>query len=743
MIDSIFGQAALGYVNAGLPVIPLGEEKKLPVTKNGLKDWSDNPEAVKRWWGEKNPRYNVGIVCGVTDKEHTYPNGEPVDWALGVVDVDVHGVDGREFMREWQISHGELPETWTVRTGSGGLQMYYKFHGEVPPNSANGKIGVDFRGNGGYVVAVPSIHPDTGEPYEWSISPDDCELAEADSNVMELIEAIRPAGAETSSGGSNSPSSKKFELPDAVRAGEGRNDTMFRYARSLLSAGLAPEAVKSIVRDANQAHCIPPLKKGELEKTLDSACSKEPGNELRKKSKVNLDGLPQFRVKGSNGKTTIDPNRLGDAVIERYKAIRIDGAPAVWTGKHWDFGKRAIVLAALELAPDARKSVYNEVYDYVALKATYVSSAEYFDGGWYVQFENCTVDIMTLKLVEPKPWMQIFGTCPYEMDIEKAKEPNYLDTFLRSVAAKDKETITFLSEVIGSCMISRIAVPQAVFLVGRAGNTGKGRASNGKSTYITLVRSVAGPRNVAALDISVFNKNDYAAGSLVGKSANLGDDISGEFLTQGALAIFKKLATGETLSTDVKYGERIEFSPVAQHVYSMNDIPRMERVTEGEMRRIAICGFKASFTPGSEGYDPDVKSKLLAPECVMRAAYVGMVAVRGAIERGRFTAIPSMENDLRDIRLGSSSVMRWLDDANVDPLDMDGEPFADWYVQYTTWLDSNKEHNPVKKNKFTEALNTCGYFGDGSFETKQGTYIAPGGVKKRGKLLVYMPAYNG
>ena len=43
-------------------------------------------------------------------------------------------------------------------TGSGGRQLFYRASRRVR-NSANGELGVDVRGDGGFVVAPPSIHP--------------------------------------------------------------------------------------------------------------------------------------------------------------------------------------------------------------------------------------------------------------------------------------------------------------------------------------------------------------------------------------------------------------------------------------------------------------------------------------------------------------------------------------------------------------------------------------------------------
>lgn len=88
---------------------------------------------------------------------------------LVVVDVDPdHG--GRDSIAHL-VARGLVPPTRFVATGSGGLHLYYRHPGQHAkvPNSA-GKLGpgIDIRGDGGYVVAPPSIHPDTRNPYVWA-----------------------------------------------------------------------------------------------------------------------------------------------------------------------------------------------------------------------------------------------------------------------------------------------------------------------------------------------------------------------------------------------------------------------------------------------------------------------------------------------------------------------------------------------------------------------------------------------
>lgn len=267
--SSPFALAAHGYVESGLAVIPLHPGKKEPATLHGTKDWTDNPGQVDFWWGQgeyaghpkSDPMRNVGIVCG------------QVSGGVIAIDLDVHDAehDGTAFLRDWEVEHGRLPETWTQITGSGGRQMLYRTGRDIR-NSANGELGVDVRGEGGYIVAPPSIHPN-GEAYEWSVSPDDCDIADADDNVYDFIAAVQPSG-------SSSERKPLFSLPSEIT--QNRNDTLFRYASSLREKGLDDESIYVLLCSANSTRCKPPLNDYEVRKIAGSVSRYEPGNERKR-----------------------------------------------------------------------------------------------------------------------------------------------------------------------------------------------------------------------------------------------------------------------------------------------------------------------------------------------------------------------------------------------------------------------------------------------------------------------------
>jgi hypothetical protein len=76
----------------------------------------------------------------------------------------------------FERTHGPIGETVEASTGGGGRHLYFAHPGEMLHNRVGLAPGVDLRGDGGYVVAPPSVHP-SGTPYGWACPPAVCRLA--------------------------------------------------------------------------------------------------------------------------------------------------------------------------------------------------------------------------------------------------------------------------------------------------------------------------------------------------------------------------------------------------------------------------------------------------------------------------------------------------------------------------------------------------------------------------------------
>jgi hypothetical protein len=218
--------AALEYARAGYRVFPLKPRGKEPATANGFKNATTDPAQIEEWWSWE-PDSNVGIATGK----------QPVGFYLTVVDLDPDKMEG---------APPALPQTATVLTGGGGKHFYYRTHQEVRNSAGKLGSGIDVRGEGGYVVAPPSVHASGGR-YVWESSL--TTLSPLDASSLRLQP---PTDRDTETTTTSIPEGK-------------RNTTLTSLAGSMRRRGMQPEEIEAALLAVN-LRCVPPLSEEQVHK---------------------------------------------------------------------------------------------------------------------------------------------------------------------------------------------------------------------------------------------------------------------------------------------------------------------------------------------------------------------------------------------------------------------------------------------------------------------------------------------
>jgi phage/plasmid-associated DNA primase len=122
------------------------------------------------------------------------------------------------------------------------------------------------------------------------------------------------------------------------------------------------------------------------------------------------------------------------------------------------------------------------------------------------------------------------------------------------------------------------------------------------------------------------------------------------------------------------------------------------------MRRLDFTPFRAEFRPGDIAYDPNMEKKLSERGVLERGALLGLMALPDLIERGRFTDIPDMRDELDAVRIDNSSVARWVTDECVEPQWLDGRSVAEAYKAYTDWAEEAGERYVRNRSEFSKSL---------------------------------------
>ncbi len=239
--------SALDCIKRGWHVFPCWPQSKAPMTPHGFKDATTDESQVREWW-TRTPNANVAISTGPSD--------------LTVFDAD-HGARCLEDFQAW-CKHNGMPTTYTVRTGRRvskedgvtpeyGVQMYFAgVRDSVTGWELDGFFG-DVKSVGGYVIAVGSIHPDSGEPYELL----------ADEPLAPVPGVVRSIEGRK----------KERVLEGKGPITEWRNDSMVRILGKLRADGADDEMVRAFAYRTNETRMAAnPLDVDELDRVIANVC---------------------------------------------------------------------------------------------------------------------------------------------------------------------------------------------------------------------------------------------------------------------------------------------------------------------------------------------------------------------------------------------------------------------------------------------------------------------------------------
>lgn len=252
--------AAIELLERDFSVIPVDR-----MTKKPLVSWKEyqsrlpTEEELEEWW-TKYPDANVAIITGKIS-------------GLAVVDAD------SQVGMEWIDKHCTKTTVYS-KTGKGKHAYYlYPYHTDIK-NAVRIAPDVDVRGEGGYVIAPPSIHAN-GTKYEWIFSSDgfdDMPEFEPVNGFKSLFPNQKTEGGNLNVNLSNVKTTANTSTTDGVEKGS-RNNTLAQKAGKWAKAGLEFAEIELLAKQWNKTN-KPPLGESELKATLRSIWKRHVENDV-------------------------------------------------------------------------------------------------------------------------------------------------------------------------------------------------------------------------------------------------------------------------------------------------------------------------------------------------------------------------------------------------------------------------------------------------------------------------------
>jgi hypothetical protein len=251
---SLMLNKALYYRSLGFSIIPVGKDKKPLLKWEEFQKRKATEEEIKSWW-EKWLDANIGIITGAISNN------------LGAIDRDTE--EGREALEELLPESFITPTTQTPRKGNHFYCLTPK--GLELRNNSRIINGCDFRGEGGYIIAPPSVTEDGR--YQWlpGLSLDEVPLAPLPQAYIDFV--IGQAGTCNNVLNSiNAFGIKRGwrQIDDTLLQKGNRDNFIFHIANQLSKSYTDTEEIR-LVLEIIAKSCVPPFPEKEIKNKIESA----------------------------------------------------------------------------------------------------------------------------------------------------------------------------------------------------------------------------------------------------------------------------------------------------------------------------------------------------------------------------------------------------------------------------------------------------------------------------------------
>lgn len=332
-----------------------------------------------------------------------------------------------------------------------------------------------------------------------------------------------------------------------------------------------------------------------------------------------------------------------------YVSIANNGMIYIYDGKFWK--------------EDPENKIKNFVHDNVrpfafekqrvefikALRCTNLKDHQWFTDSTtrLINLNNGVLNIDTMELIDHSPKYGFRYCLPYDYDAS-AICPTF-DNFMKDITCNDETMQEMLLQYAGYCFSGDKCLAQKAMVL-------LGDGSNGKSTFINVLKKLAGEENYSSLTMDDL-KNDQHRNELVGRLFNVAEETPNKSMVDSS--IFKNLVTGGDVMVKVVYLPPVKYKNTTKMLFAANKMPVTSDMSTGMFRRLLIVPFDANFTESNA--DVFIEDKL----------YRELPGILNRVIQGykklsdnnyRFPINTRVSNEIKQYEKSTNPILVWLEE---------------------------------------------------------------------------------
>ncbi|WDF81848.1 phage/plasmid primase, P4 family [Lacticaseibacillus pabuli] len=377
---------------------------------------------------------------------------------------------------------------------------------------------------------------------------------------------------------------------------------------------------------------------------------------------------------------------IADAVAHDLKVVNYGGMLWYRANGDWykadDTGLKRIIY---EYAPNEKTFYIEEVFKQLQIKTPPIDGNTVFD----IRLNNGI--LRKGKFID----IQSDEFTPFSIDLDY--DPNatavpIVDTYLNNLTGNEPQYREMIEEILGYTLFTDKELIRLIgkffFFVGDGGN--------GKGTLLEIIRQILGKENVSTLAIDQMVDERYL-NSMVGKLANLGDDVEDKPIDDKKMKVLKNISTADNVSIRRLYENASTDTLSATLIFTTNHILKSFEKGESYKRRVLWCPMYGKPKHKSKTFISDVTT----PEALTYWIKLIVDGYQRLYNNLTFTESPRVKQFNDTYHEENNSVLEYL--SVTDAEHFAGMTSPEAYEEYEVWAEEN-DYNTQSKRLFRETL---------------------------------------
>lgn len=325
-----------------------------------------------------------------------------------------------------------------------------------------------------------------------------------------------------------------------------------------------------------------------------------------------------------------------------------------------------------------------EVIKQMKMRAPIIPDGKTFD----IVFRNGILRDGKFYQVEPDEFT------PYYIDIdyvEDAEPVQMVDNYLNQLTNGDEDYKKTIGEILGHCLITnqemkRVLAKFFIFI---------GGGGNGKGTLLNIISQILNKDNCSYLSIKELTDERYL-NNIVGKLANLGDDIEDETINNKDMKALKNLSSSDRIQVRRLYENSAPATVTATLIFTSNHLIKSFEKGESYKRRVT---WLPMFTKVKKK-DPLFITKLTTEKALLYWVRLMVEGYKRLYENGDFTESEQVKAYNEKYHLENNGALRYVME-NDKELFLNRKP-VEVYNDFLIWAED--EGVTASKKMVSEAI---------------------------------------